>query len=307
MTRRGPVLVALAVAAGALSGCGLGAGDDGGTAALVVQHDFGSERVGRVTQTVKSSDTVMRVLQRHFKVKTRYGGGFVQSIGGVAGGHHGGRPVDWFFYVNGLEATKGAASTQARGGDSILWDIHDWGSGDRSAAIVGSFPEPFLHGINGKKVPLRLECADAATAACGVVAKNLSAQGIGTARSAVGTQVSQEVFRLVVGTWKDVKAADGASLLPRGPGGSGVFVRPTANGFALLDPTGHTVGRLGAGGGLVAATKAANQQATWLVIGVDDAGTMRAARALTPRRLAGAFALAVAPSGDAKLPLEATR
>ena len=54
MTRRGPVLVALAVAAGALAGCGLGAGDDSGTAALVVQHDFGTKRVGRVTQTVKS-------------------------------------------------------------------------------------------------------------------------------------------------------------------------------------------------------------------------------------------------------------
>ncbi len=307
MSRRGPVLVALAVGAGALAGCGLGAGDDSGTAALVVQHDFGAERVGRVTQTVKSSDTVMRVLQRHFKVKTRFGGGFVQSIDGVSGGHRDGRPVDWFFYVNGIEASKGAASTQARGGDSILWDIHDWGSGDRSSAIVGSFPEPFLHGISGRKRPLRLECADAAKAACDVVVKSLASHGISAFRAAVGTQASREIFRVVVGDWHDVKLADSAYLLPQGPRESGVFARPTRNGLALLDPTGHTVRTLGAGGGLVAATKAPQQQTTWFVTGVDEAGTLRAARALTPSRLAGAFALAVAPSGDRKLPLEATR
>ena len=31
----------------------------------------------------------------------------------------------------------------------------------RTPAVVGSFPEPFLHGIDGKRLPVRIECADA--------------------------------------------------------------------------------------------------------------------------------------------------
>jgi hypothetical protein len=300
-------LAAAALAVVALAGCGLGAGSDTGSVRLVVQRDFGTKPVGTVDQEVKSSDTVMRVLQRHFRVKTRYGGGFVQSIGGVGGGHRAGRPVDWFYYVNGLEAGKGAATTKARGGDTILWDHHDWGAGDRTAAIVGSWPEPFDHGTNGKRRPLRLECADAAKAACDVVAKALARYGIQNARAAIDTVVSRETLRIVVGTWKDVGHTDGTNLLPRGPGVSGVYAKPTAHGLALLDPTGKTVSTYGAGTGLVAATKAEAQQATWVVTGVDEAGVLRAAQAMTAKRLRGAFALAVAQSGDVKLPLEASR
>ena len=56
----------------------------------------------------------MRLLQRNFEVETRYGGGFVQEIEGVAGGREGGRRVDWFYYVNGIEADEGAAERKRR-------------------------------------------------------------------------------------------------------------------------------------------------------------------------------------------------
>ena len=59
----------------------------------------------------------MRLLQRGFEVETRYGGAFVQEIDGVGGGRRGGRPVDWFFYVNGIEAEtrrRGAAARARR-------------------------------------------------------------------------------------------------------------------------------------------------------------------------------------------------
>ena len=56
----------------------------------------------------------MRLLQRKFEVETRYGGGFVQEIDGVGGGREAGRPVDWFFYVNGIEAEHRRRRAQAR-------------------------------------------------------------------------------------------------------------------------------------------------------------------------------------------------
>ena len=89
----------------------------------------------------------MSLLIRNARVVTRYSGGFVQSIDGVSGGRERGRPVDWFYYVNGSEAPLGAAATVVHPGDHIWWDRHDWSQTDHVPAVVGSFPEPFVNGI----------------------------------------------------------------------------------------------------------------------------------------------------------------
>ena len=39
-------------------------------------------------------------------------------------------------------------------------DRHDWGATMRVPAVVGSYPEPFVHGAGGKRLPVRIECAD---------------------------------------------------------------------------------------------------------------------------------------------------
>src|SRR3954463_14912569 len=119
--RRPAALPALLGALAALlAGCGAGAGSTPAETKLTVTQDFGA-RAQRDVQApkVSGSETVMRLLQRNTKVTTRFGGGFVQSIDGVAGGTQGGRPVDWFFYVNGVESQKGAASVKLRDDDRI--------------------------------------------------------------------------------------------------------------------------------------------------------------------------------------------
>ena len=103
------LLLLLVLLAVALAGCGLGSGGSSssseGGAELTVTHNFGAEMVGDTSsKSIPGGETVMRQLQREFTVQTRYGGGFVQEIDGVAGGRREGRPVDWFFYVNGIEA-----------------------------------------------------------------------------------------------------------------------------------------------------------------------------------------------------------
>ena len=105
----GAVAAALAALALALGGCGFGAGTSApGAAQLDVTRDFGRQHFqpARLVH-VHESDTVMRFLQATHKVDTRYGGGFVQSIDGLAGDRSAQR--DWFFYVNGIEAGVGAA------------------------------------------------------------------------------------------------------------------------------------------------------------------------------------------------------
>src|SRR4051812_5704640 len=126
--KRALAIVFALLAALPASGCGIGSGEktaSGG--ALTVTRDFGSESLGRHRiRSVSDSDTVMRLLQGDFEVGTRYGGKFVQEIDGVAGGRQGGGRVDWFYYVNGIEASRGAADRRVHPGDRIWWDHHDW-------------------------------------------------------------------------------------------------------------------------------------------------------------------------------------
>jgi hypothetical protein len=306
--RRAAGWAALAVAAAALSGCGFGAGEPTGDITVTVSRDFGAQRLHRVArEDVPSSDTVMRLLQRSLSVRATFGGRFVQAIDGLAGGRRGGQPVDWFFYVNGIEAGKGAAATRIHPGDAIVWDLHAWGATQTIPAIVASFPEPFAHGTGGRRPPLRLECTADAGAACDVAAGRLRDAGLSVGRAAFGTAAGRDVARILLGSWSELRADRAADQIGRGPRRSGVYARPEAGGrrIAVLDPRGAVADRLGAGTGLVAATRYTDQQPTWVVTGTDAAGLRAAAGALTSRALAGRFAAVVRGSAVFSAPRRA--
>ncbi len=187
----------------ALTGCGLGAGPAPKAITLLVSRDFGAS-VLREAQHPKTAgqETVMSLTLRNFRVETSYGGGFVQSIDGLAGGEEHGHRVDWFYYVNGVEAPKGAAATNVHPGDHIWWDHHDWSQTDDVPAVVGSYPEPFLNGIEGKRLPVRVECSTDAGPACGLVTRRLRAAGVPAAIGALGAGGGgEDLLRVRVGTW----------------------------------------------------------------------------------------------------------
>ncbi len=301
-SRRGGAL-ALALVLTLAAGCGAGAGESPGGASLLVTRNFGASQVGAATvKQAPGSETVMRFLRRTFGVRTRYGGGFVQSINGLSGGSPGGRPVDWFFYVNGSEAAKGAAATELHDGDRVWWDRHDWSATMHIPAVVGSFPEPFRSGTDGRKLPVRVGCDPAAQAACDAVQSRLAAAGVKVGLSSLDAATDLQTLRVLVGRWSEVRRDDATRQLDRGPGASGVYARFTGGGAGLvvLNAAGRPARTLGAGAGLIAATRLGAQAPTWVVAGTDAAGALAAARALDERTLARRFALAV--DGGARLP-----
>ena len=304
--RRAVLLLVLGLV---LAGCGLGAGDETeGGASLLVTRDFGEREVGRASaDPIPGGETVMRMLQREFDVQTRYGGGFVQAINGIPGGQQDGRPVDWFYYVNGVLASDGAAAHKLAAGDKVWWDRRDWGATQDVRAVVGAFPEPFLSGLDGKKLPVRLDCAEDAEDACDDVAARLADEGVKVGgRGSVSGPGGEGVIRVKVGRWAEVRKDPTVRELEKGPRASGVYARPSSDGssIALLDPSGAVQGTLTAGGGLVAASALTGEAPTWIITGTDAVGVAAAAAQLQRDALKNRYAIAVRDGQPAPLPVQ---
>ncbi len=294
------MLVAATVAATS-AGCGLGAGKTPTAVKLTVTRDFGGHVLSRTAAPqVKGQETVMSLLLRNDKVTTKYGGGFVQSINGISGGQEaGGDPIDWFYYVNGVEAPKGAAATNVHPGDHVWWDRHDWSQTDDVPAVVGSFPEPFLNGVEGKRLPVRVECAQAQSEPCRTVLARLRGLGVPAAVAAIGSGAEPDALQVVVGPWTAVHGDPSVQSIERGPRASGIYARFATNGQALtlLDGKGHPMSTLTAGAGLIAATKDVEGAIVWVVSGTDEAGTKSAAHVFDQSTLEDHFAVALSAAG----------
>jgi len=139
----------LVLAVALLAGCG---GEEGGKATLWITRDRGAQVV--LNREVPAGLTAMQALDRVANVDTRYGGRYVQAINGVEGSLVDRR--DWFYFINGYEADRSAAEYKLREGDVEWWDFRSWKTRMREPVVVGAFPEPFLHGFGGKRLPVRV-------------------------------------------------------------------------------------------------------------------------------------------------------
>ena len=300
MSHSRALAAAVALCAAAVAGCGLGPGEDEGEVTLTVTRDYGSEVMVQKTDSIRESDSVIRILDRNADITTRYGGGFVQSIDGLAGGQSGGRRSDWFFYVNGIESPIGSAEYDPSGGDWVWWDYRDWTAAMRVPAVVGSWPEPFVNGFEGHRWPAGVVC-ETAQANCEKVALRLD--------SAAPQSPSQEALHfynrgappgwidVLVGAWPRIRTDEVAGLLADGPDRSGVFARFVGSKRPLLEvlnKRGQPAGSIGKGGGLIAALRPGDGPPTWVVTGTDAKGVAAAANLLGDQ-LRNHYALATQP------------
>ncbi len=297
-------------AALALAGCGLGAGPAPTTVQLLVTREYGSQVLHRSgSLSARGHETVLGLLRRELPVATTAGGRAVAAIGGLSAGRQAGheQPLVWLYYVNGVQVSSAPGATSVHPGDHIWWDLHEAGRAAGTTAVVGAFPEPFLNGIAGDRLPVRVECASGSGHACSVVTASLRRFGVPAAVAAIGSGGAPETLRVLVGEWARVAGELAAQSIGRGPAFSGVFARFSSAGQALtlLDAQGGAVGTLSADAGLVAATRGAGEAPLWVVTGTDAAGVELAARAFNRATLDHRFALALAPGAAIALPAPA--
>lgn len=286
--------VALAAAAG---GCGSrvvaveSAPETG--ASLLITRDFG-QRVQSPQRvfTVTKGATAMRQLQAVSTVKTSYGGRYVTAIDGQSQDLTAGR--DWLFYVDGVEAERGAADTDLRVGQSVQWDLHDWRGLREDKAIVGAFPQPLRR--NG----VRLTCLPGARRACQTARRRLAAADV-----AVDDKTVRSAVRVIVGTAASIAESGDLEQLSEPPASNGLLasILKRGDGFQMrtVDEHGRSATTLGAGSGLVSAVNR-GKQLIWVVVGVDAGAAESAADRLTTNDLQGAFAVAVEGERLVRLP-----
>ncbi len=241
----------------------------------------------------------MRLLDRTHKVSTRFGGGFVQTIGDTAKG----RDARTAAQSTGSSTSTARAVRRGarrrsypRAGDRVWWDLHDWAATPDVNAVVGSFPEPFLHGARGRSP----------TGAPGVRAgrderlrdRRRAAEGDrcrtyppGRHRDG-GDPARRPGARRAVARTAGRHPPHGG--LERGPAASGVFARPASGGgsIAVLDARGAVCphpARPAPGSSPRPRRPAAPRPGS--SPGTDARGVARAAAALTEQALDARFAV----------------
>jgi hypothetical protein len=181
--------LALVLAAVALAGC---SGGESGKATLWITRDRGTHVL--VAKQVPAGLTAMQALDRVADLDTRYGGRYVQAIDGIAGSLSSRR--DWFYFINGYEGDRSAAEYRLRPGDVEWWDLRSWRTQMREPVVVGAFPEPFLHGYGGHRLPARVVYrSDSQRAAAARLAKLLGGRATRSAEVRSAKNVNVLVLR----------------------------------------------------------------------------------------------------------------
>jgi len=116
------------------------------SASLTATAGFGAERL--LERRVGAGRSVMAALRGATEVETAYAGDFVAAMLGHTSDL--GAERDWFFYVNGVVGDTGARQHRLRPGDRVWWDYRAWGGQMDIPAVVGSWPEPFVHGYEAR-------------------------------------------------------------------------------------------------------------------------------------------------------------
>jgi len=258
------------------SGCGVGPGESAeGTASLTVTRDYGAEVLTTATlEDPTPSDTVVRFLDANADIDTEFGGNFVSTIDGLEGSTVDGGPEDWFFFVNGIYSELGAGEVKVETGDEVWWDYRRWSEAYRVPAVVGSFPEPFLHGYEDGEEPVVVQCL-AEPSQCEPVVSVLEDAGVDPEVENVTKPLQRlDVMRVLVGPWEELRADPAAAMIEDGPGTSGVYadIDECVPGDWELEILGAdaVVRRVVPSGGFVAAVRRADDAPTFLVAATDD-------------------------------------
>ncbi|HEU4965172.1 MAG TPA: DUF4430 domain-containing protein [Bacilli bacterium] len=246
---------------------------------LAVTQSFGSTNLFDQTVSFAPQQDLLASMREHLKVETAYGGGFVNSINGIASGYTDKsiftrKKRDWFYYVNGSVGAVGANEYALRAADDVWWDYHDWsGSGSNAPCIIGAYPHPFTTGFNGAQPGTVIyyggQHADDAKRLAGAL-QQAGAANVRTAAYDGGNLLSLSTNAIVLGTWSELKGKSAIQELFSAPTRTGLYASFADGGVTALDFSGDATDLKGQAAILATGTGNGDTTPLWLVIGTEE-------------------------------------
>jgi hypothetical protein len=278
---------------------------------LWVTRDFGRQVLHDETVPFKQGAAVMDLLKQIATVETAYGGGFVNSIDGLASGFTGKNwkersKQDWFYTVNGTPAEVGSLDYLPRAGDIIWWDYHSWQSGGSGAYAAGVWPANVKAWAeqNGK---LRISASDA------MIEQTLRRQLLSDAAGVTG-EVWQnnpaeykpdDTFTVLAATWDEVKQNPFLQGLNDHAAQAGLAFHWTDSGLEVADEAGKA-GQPLASAGIIAAVDGGRGAPVMLILATDPEALARTVDVFkTPEQWQHTYAVLVTQREIGPLPLQA--
>lgn len=169
------LLAALVLLIIGLSGCRVGSASlaEPVTVEVVATQDFGREIIFEREAVIERRMSAQDVLAEVTDFETD--GSYIVEFEGLRGNDK----VYWMYYINGLLSKYFAGGYIIRPGDVMLWDFHPWaGAHHGSSAIIGSFPEPMLHGYEGVTCPTTVVYGDGFQSEAETIADKLEDIGV---------------------------------------------------------------------------------------------------------------------------------
>ncbi len=263
-----------------------GLASSGSSVSIIVTRGFSEPAILEKSVAIGEDTTALDGLQMVASVETKYGGGFVSSIEGISSKYEGSNKTkeDWLFYINGISLSTGAGGYILRDGDSEHWDYHDWSFRQFIPAIIGDFPEPFVHGIRGVVYPTVVAYQSGWEEEARQIADRLMGLGVPDVTCQSFDELSagdKESSNLVL-----VGTSDFAPVeeLNEPWNRLGFFGHFEDGALVVFDSAGELVNGYGAGTGLIQATQSiwnpkgvgAGENVVWVVSGLDEAGVKAA-------------------------------
>jgi len=242
---------------------------------IVVTQDFGSNLILDKWTALTDSESALDVLQRSTELETAYGGGFITGINGVTS-EYPSQKKDWFFYINGILSNRGGGSYILNPGDIQHWDLRSWTGTGQVSAIIGDFPEPFLHGYAGNISPTIIVYDDYFKTAAQALQTEMLELGISNVSLTEYQYLSQEDKQnsnlIIVGTADSPLVSELYASYKR----FGLTAYLDQNILTVLDTDGNIVQKYEENAGIIQATQnpwnprgiGACQNVVWIISGI---------------------------------------
>lgn len=270
---------------------------------IVATQNFGQELMFDEVVELRGTMCAMDALKQVAEIETAYGGGFVNAINGVHSQYTGSRTAnkDWFIYANGLLTNVGALDYTLHPGDVGHWDFHDWSFHAFIPAIIGDFPEPFVHGYEGKFCPTIVVYEHNLREDADAVAIKLSQLGVESISTKSVDELSEHEKEscnlLLLGNMDCELISELNQVWKR----LGFFARFEEGKLVVLNPKGEVAAEYGAGSGLIQATQSlwnpkgigVCENVVWMVSGTNEVGVRNAVDTLIGHHSEFQYAYAV--------------